>query len=123
MLSMMYPVQRSTAAERIAALAYDYGAQAKERLTCCNLCGASAHSVEVARRDRYGYPATLLVCGRCGLGSLSPRLSAAGYAEFYSRVYRPLVSAYHGRRIDAETVQLEQHAYAHDLAAFLAPLL
>jgi len=119
----MDPVQRSTAAERIAALAYDYGAQAKERLTRCNLCGASGHSVEVARRDRYGYPATFLLCGRCGLGYLSPRLSAAGYADFYSRVYRPLVSAYHGRRIDAETVQLEQHAYAHDLAAFLAPLL
>ncbi len=119
----MDPVQRSTAAERIAALAYDYGAQAKERLTGCNLCGASAHSVEVARRDRYGYPATFLLCGRCGLGYLSPRLSAAGYADFYSRVYRPLVSAYHGRRIDAETVQLEQHAYAHDLAAFLTPLL
>ncbi len=113
----------STAAKRIAALRYDYSAQAKDRLSECNLCGACAHSAKVARRDRYGYPANFVVCTRCGLGYLSPRLSAPGYAHFYSRVYRPLVSAYHGRRIDAETVQLEQHAYAQDLAAFLAPLL
>lgn len=117
----MDPLQRSTAAERIAALGYDYDAQAKEPSSDCNLCGAQGHPV--ALRDRYGYPATFLVCGRCGLGYLSPRLSTAGYAHFYSRVYRPLVSAYHGRQIDAETVQFEQRAYARGLAAFLAPLL
>ncbi|MGI8594713.1 MAG: class I SAM-dependent methyltransferase [Solirubrobacteraceae bacterium] len=117
------PVQGSTVAERIAALAYDYGARAKERVSGCNLCGAYGRAVEVARRDRYGYRATCVVCRRCGLGYLSPRLSAAGYAHFYSSVYRPLVSAYHGRRIDAETVQLEQRSYAAGLAAFLTPLL
>jgi len=113
----------STVAERIAALGYDYDAQAKERSTDCNLCGAHGHSAEVARRDRYGYSATCVVCRRCGLGYLSPRLSATGYAHFYSGVYRPLVSAYHGRRIDAESVQLEQRGYAARLAAFLLSLL
>jgi len=116
-------VGEAMAAERIAALAYDYGGQAKERCAECNLCTARGREVEVAQRDRYGYPATLVVCGRCGLGYLSPRLSATGYEHFYSRVYRPLVSAYHGRRIDAETVQFEQRAYADELAAFLDPLL
>ena len=110
-------------AKRIAAVAYDYAAQGKELCPACNLCGRRGRPVEVARRDRYGYPATLVVCGSCGLGYLSPRLTAAGYAQFYASVYRPLVSAYHGRRIDAHSVQREQRDYAAGLAAFLEPLL
>ncbi|MGH3935721.1 MAG: methyltransferase domain-containing protein [Pseudonocardiaceae bacterium] len=109
--------------ERIAALSYDYAARAQERPAECNVCGARGQAVEVATRDRYGYPATFVVCRDCGLGYLCPRLSATQYAYFYSEIYRPLVSAYHGRRIDAETVQLEQHGYAAELAAFLLPLL
>lgn len=110
-------------AERVAALGYDVAAQPTEQLAACNLCGARDRQVEVSRRDRYGYPVTCMVCERCGLGYLSPRLSEAGYADFYGRVYRPLVSAYHGRRIDADTVQVDQRRYAADLAGFLAPLL
>lgn len=110
-------------AERVAALGYDVAAQAMERPTACNLCGSREGQVEVCRQDRYGYPATCVVCGRCGLGYLSPRLSEAAYADFYAGVYRPLVSAYHGRRIDAETVQVDQRSYAAELADFLAPLL
>jgi len=118
------PVSRSTAAERIAALAYDYCAQPKQRAGECNLCGGRGERViTVARRDRYGYRASSVVCGRCGLGWLSPRMTAAAYAAFYASVYRPLVSAFHGRRIDAETVQVAQHDYAADLADFLVPLL
>jgi len=123
MLRDVMPTEGSTAGERIAALGYDYGAQAKERPAHCNLCRAHGHSAEVARRDRYGYPATCVVCRRCALGYLSPRLSATAYAQFYSGVYRPLVSAYHGCRIDAESVPLEQRGYAARLAAFLLPLL
>lgn len=111
------------AAERIAGLGYDYAAQPKGVSLECNLCGPAGRPVDVARQDRYGYPATLMVCRHCGLGFLSPQLTAAGYAHFYERVYRPLVSAYHGRRIDAETVQGEQRAYAAELAGFLEPLL
>ncbi len=40
----------------------------------CNLCG-STRLVEASRSDRYGYPAALRVCARCGLGFLSPRLT------------------------------------------------
>lgn len=111
------------ASKRIAALGYDYGGQAALRPSECNLCGARQQAVEVAERDRYGYPATFVVCRRCGLGYLCPRLTATQYAHFYSEVYRPLVSAYHGRRIDADTVQSEQRDYAAGLAAFLIPLL
>ena len=105
-------------AARIASVGFDYTARELEPVTTCNLCGSAEH-VEVARRDRYGYPASLQMCVRCGLGFLSPRLTAAGYAQFYEGVYRPLVSAYHGRRIDAETVQVDQQAYAAELVDFL----
>jgi SAM-dependent methyltransferase len=116
-------VNTLTRAERIAAVGFDPASQPTERVSQCNLCGPRGRPVEVSRRDRYGYPTTLVVCARCGLGYLSPRLSAAGYAHFYAGVYRPLVSAYHGRRIDAETVQVDQRDYAAELADFLVPLL
>ncbi|MDQ3091794.1 MAG: hypothetical protein M3R46_09080, partial [Actinomycetota bacterium] len=109
-------------AERISALAYEPAAEPCETVTACNLCGAT-RLVELARRDRYGYASVLVACARCGLAFLSQRPTADAYARFYERTYRPLVSAYHGRRIDAETVQLEQRDYADALAAFLAPLL
>lgn len=120
---MLDHVQARQRSQRIAAVAYDYAGQDKELCATCNLCGGRGRPVEVARGDRYGYPATFVVCGRCGLGYLSPRLTATGYAQFYAGVYRPLVSAYHGRRIDAHSVQREQRDYATGLAAFLAPLL
>lgn len=107
---------------RIAELDFDPSTQEREAVRDCNLCG-STRLVEVSSSDRYGYAQPLQVCAACGLGFLSPRLSAAAYAAFYRDVYRPLVSAYHGRRIDAETVQVEQRGYAAELAAFLARAL
>jgi 2-polyprenyl-3-methyl-5-hydroxy-6-metoxy-1,4-benzoquinol methylase len=109
-------------AERIAAVGYDYAAREKEPVEACNLCG-STDLVELSRRDRYGYPASLVMCRRCGLGFLSPRPTAAEYGTFYRDVYRPLVSAYHGRRIDAETVQDDQRGYAKELVDFLVGTL
>jgi hypothetical protein len=58
------------------------------------------------------------MCRRCGLGFLSPRLTARVRA-FYEDVYRRSVSAYHGRRIDAETVQVDQRDYADELVGCL----
>jgi SAM-dependent methyltransferase len=104
--------------ERVARVAYDYELRDKEPVERCNLCGSSV-GVEVSRRDRYGFRATLLVCPRCGLGWLSPRLTADEYARFYAEIYRPLVSAYHARTIDAVTVQEEQRDYAVELREFL----
>jgi SAM-dependent methyltransferase len=105
-------------AARIAALAYDYAGREKEAVGSCNLCGSTRH-VEACRRDRYGYPAVAWVCAGCGLGFLSPRLTAAEYTAFYAGTYRPLVSAYHGRTIDATTVQADQRQYAAELVDFL----
>ncbi|MEJ7569426.1 MAG: methyltransferase domain-containing protein [Gaiellaceae bacterium] len=105
-------------AARIGTLGFEPSVEERELVAECNLCGSANH-VEVARTDRYGYPQPFRVCVRCGLGFLSPRLTALAYAAFYGNVYRPLVSAYHGRLIDAETVQAEQGEYAQELMGFL----
>ncbi len=108
--------------ERIAKLGYDYAAKPKRRMLRCNLCGADRF-VTLTHTDRYGYPATADGCLRCGLAFLNPVMSASAYAEFYTDVYRPLVSAYHGRRIDADSIQDEQRAYARARADFIEPQL
>lgn len=113
------PTDRS---QRIDALGYDYAAQPVEPVLACNLCGASTFVV-LTHRDRYGYPAQANGCSRCGLVFLNPRMTAQAYGRFYDGVYRPLVSAYHGRLIDARTIQAEQREYAVDRAAFARPFI
>jgi ubiquinone/menaquinone biosynthesis C-methylase UbiE len=107
---------------RIAALRYNYAAQPREALTTCNLCG-SAKLVTITHRDRYEFPATASACARCGLVFLNPRMTADAYGRFYDGVYRPLVSAFHGRLIDAETIQGEQHEYSVDRVDVVRPFL
>ena len=107
---------------RIAALGYDYASQPKQALTACNLCGASEFVV-LAHRDRYGYPAQAHACRRCGLVFLNPRMTAEAYGRFYNGIYRPLVSAFHGRLIDAQTIQDEQREYAVERAEFIRPFI
>ena len=107
---------------RIAAVDYSYAAQPKHAVTTCNLCGGRER-ITLTRRDRYGYPAEAHGCRRCGLVFLDPVMTAEAYASFYAHTYRPLVSAYHGRRIDAQTIQMEQREYAVELGNFVAPFL
>lgn len=107
---------------RIAALGYDYAQQPVQVQSACNLCGGERF-VTLTHRDRYGYPAQADGCLRCGLVFLNPVMTPGAYAEFYRDVYRPLVSAYHGRLIDAETIQEEQREYAAVCAELLAPHL
>ena len=109
-------------AARIAGLDYDYSARPKRVCSGCNLCGGERF-VTLTHRDRYGYPAQADGCLRCGLVFLNPVMTGEAYGEFYAKVYRPLVSAYHGRRIDAETLQVEQREYAAVRAEALAPHL
>lgn len=109
-------------AARIAAVGFDPLEQPTAPVERCNLCGG-AHKVRVGERDRYGYAVALSVCARCGLGFLDPRMTAEAYGAFYDGTYRPLVSAYHGRLIDAETVQQEQHGYAAEIVDWVATAL
>ena len=108
--------------ERIDALGFEYAAQEWRLVERCNLCGASAFTV-LTHRDRYRFPVTASACDRCGLVFLDPVMSAAAYSRFYAGTYRPLVSAYHGRLIDAHTIQGEQGEYAADRGDLLAPYL
>jgi 2-polyprenyl-3-methyl-5-hydroxy-6-metoxy-1,4-benzoquinol methylase len=108
--------------ERIAALGYDYTAQPMEAVEECNLC-QSRSFVVLTHTDRYGYPAQAHACRDCGLVFLNPRMTAAAYGRFYDGVYRPLVSAFHGRLIDAVTIQAEQQDYARERAGFLQPFV
>ena len=108
--------------QRIDALGYDYTAQPRELVMTCNLCGANV-LVTITHRDRYGFPAQASACARCGLTFLNPRMTAAAYGRFYDGVYRPLVSAFHGRLIDARTIQAEQREYAADRAEFARPFI
>ena len=109
-------------AERIVALGFDYGAQPKSRVERCNLCGATAFT-GLTHRDRYGYPACAAACEGCGLVFLDPVMTGEAYARFYAETYRPLVSAYHGRTIDASSIQQEQREYAVERGDLLAPYL
>jgi ubiquinone/menaquinone biosynthesis C-methylase UbiE len=109
-------------AARIAAVKFDYASQPHEPVAACNLCGGSSFTV-IAHRDRYGFPAAAHACTGCGLVFLNPRLTASAYGRFYETVYRPLVSAFHGRLIDATTIQAEQGEYADERIAFLRPFV
>ena len=108
--------------ERIAALGYDYAGQPREAVASCNLCGA-IEFVGLTHRDRYGFPAQASACRTCGLVFLDPRMTPEAYGQFYNGTYRPLVSAFHGRLIDARTIQEEQRTYAAERAEFLRPFL
>jgi ubiquinone/menaquinone biosynthesis C-methylase UbiE len=46
-------------------------------------------------------------------------MTQEAYSDFYRSVYRPLVSAFHGRLINHETIQKEQGEYAHYVAGVL----
>jgi SAM-dependent methyltransferase len=118
----MTTVGSNTRSARIAALAFEYHAQPKARVETCNLCGRSAF-VGLTHRDRYGYPAAAACCSICGLVFLDPVMTADAYGRFYQRIYRPLVSAYHGRLIDARTIQDEQREYAAERGDLLEPVL
>ncbi|HXG87680.1 MAG TPA: class I SAM-dependent methyltransferase [Vicinamibacterales bacterium] len=107
---------------RIAAVGYDYASQPKVDIERCNLCDGAQFTV-VAHVDRYGYPAAAHLCDTCGLVFLNPVMASAAYQQFYVDVYRPLVSAFHGRLIDARTIQAEQRDYARERAELLRQYL
>jgi hypothetical protein len=103
-----------------ASTIFDYEAQPKERVEVCNLCGGSEFAT-LGTQDRYGYPVRTDGCLDCGLIFLNPRMTKYAYARFYEHGYRPLVSAFRGREINAQTIQPEQKSYAEELAVFLWP--
>jgi SAM-dependent methyltransferase len=108
--------------ERIAAIGFDYVSQPVEAVPACNLCKGTVFIV-LTHRDRYGFPVRASACRACGLVFLSPRMTMEAYGRFYDGVYRPLVSAFHGREINAATIQAEQRDYASERAELLQPFV
>lgn len=108
--------------QRIEAVGFCYASQPKKHLDACNLCG-NAQFVVLTHTDRYYFPVKAMACLQCGLVFLNPVMTAEAYKEFYIDIYRPLVSAFHGRTIDAKSVQDEQLTYAQHLGDFLEPFL
>ncbi len=111
-----------TRQQRIQALGFDPSTQPKEDYLPCNCCGADRWVI-LTHQDRYGYPVQATACNDCGLTMLNPRMTAEAYGSFYASTYRPLVSAYHGRLIDAKTIQDEQVPYAHSFIEFARPFI
>ena len=99
---------------------FAYETQPKLEVRICHLCGGAYFTV-VSKRDRYGFPARASLCNRCGLGFLDTVMTQEAYASFYASVYRPLVSFFHQRRIDAETIKVDQRSYAKNLADLIRP--
>lgn len=87
----------------------------------CNLCGAEQGFMHEGFKDRYGFPQESARCPHCDLVFLTPRMTREAYARFYETAYRPLVSAFHGREINAKTIQPEQREYGRRLASILEP--
>jgi hypothetical protein len=108
--------------ERISSLKYNYSVQPKARVNLCNLCG-STRFIGISHYDRYGYPANACGCIHCGLVFLNPMMTSEAYGLFYRDIYRSLVSAYHGRTINAMTIQDEQISYAEERIELLNPFL
>jgi SAM-dependent methyltransferase len=111
-----------TRAERVASISYDYASQPKVSIEACNLSGGSTYTV-ITHQDRYGFPAQAVFWQDSGLVTFNPRLTADAYGPFYGGIYRPLVSAYHGRLINHQTLQSEQQLYAEQLVKFLTPFI
>ena len=110
----------SAARRRVAELGFDPGSHDREPVPACNLCG-STDRIVIAESDRYGFDSPACACTACGLVFLDPRLTEEEYGRFYRETYRPLVSAFHDRRIDEETVEEDQRPYAAGLVRLLEP--
>lgn len=110
------------ARRRVEELGWHPSTMPSAPVASCNLCGSTSFVV-VTHGDRYGFPVSSSCCRACGLVFLDPRPTDEAYAAFYGDTYRPLVSAFHGRRIEAETVEREQATYASALGDLLAPFL
>lgn len=118
----MSPVERRRAARlrvRRSGLLPRLSALPRTTRTDCDACGNPRPWV-AASEDRYGLPERVLVCPRCLLVAQVDRLTAEGARQLYRDLYRPLLSAYHGRRMDAASVARESRQRAAEIHSVLS---
>ncbi len=75
---------------------FDYTAAQYEEVVC-NYCGFSGHCV-ISRKDRYGLNTRTVVCRRCGLIFINPRMTKEWYGRFYAGAYREQTMIYKDRK-------------------------
>ena len=101
---------------RVSAVNYDFDSFEKVQVVDCDLCGCERFTI-LSKHDRYQHQVCSCLCDSCGNLFISPRLTASSASVLYEKYYRPLVSAYHGRTIDKDTLQVDQHIYSDELLA------
>lgn len=110
----------SAARSRLATLGFELASLPHEYYGCCDLCGWKVFRT-ISHIDRYGFDARYQMCEGCGLVFLNPHPTSEGYAEVYSKWYRPLVAALKGYHLDEQALLVDQRAYAAKLVKFLTP--
>ncbi len=94
---------------------FDYASQPQEPVHTCPVCDHRG-CLLIDSRDRYGLDIYPALCNQCGFVYLRRRMTRLGYAEFYERWYRPLVSAFSGHQISPEVVDAQGIQYAKGIA-------
>ncbi|MFO0945997.1 MAG: class I SAM-dependent methyltransferase [Planctomycetota bacterium] len=98
---------------------FPYSAADYEEIDC-NLCGShDGHAV--GTRDRNGLAVRTVLCKRCGLIYLSPRMTPAWYAKYYEIEYRRQMAAFLGRETHGTLLarQNQQRGHARFLTEYL----
>lgn len=75
----------------------------------------------MAQQDRYGIPLRAGICLDSGLIFLVDRLSEEGYAVFYQRFYRPLVSAFIDQTVEPKSIYQQGLRYGQAVYHSIAP--
>lgn len=104
----------------LAATSFDVATQPHVSVPC-NQCGSTTQRV-VATRDRYGLRVTTVACA-CGLHFINPRMTPAGYAEFYRTHYRRLLERVYLRPYTEAMVAENQRKYSVVLLRELAKIV
>lgn len=81
----------------------------------CNMCD-SQKIIVISQKDRYGINLRSGICSNCGLVFLIDRLTKSGYWDFYSSgLYRRLISTFHEKVVNNESIHNMQKVFAHNL--------
>src|SRR3989344_5647433 len=79
---------------------FDYYKEEKEKIAC-NLCGSGDFSI-LAKYSKNGLKATTVICRRCALIFISPRMKKEGYDRYYRHHYRADRTAIKGNEPNLE---------------------
>ena len=62
----------------------------------CNYCGDFDFKI-LSKKDRYGLNVKTVICKKCGLIFINPRMTSESYQKFYQDSYRDLILKYKNR--------------------------